>query len=142
MSVTIDPTLRVKPSKALLSYLESATADTDEGSEAPSGLRNLDSDSEIDLCDIRWVFDQRTGVSSPRFHELLAGCELVLPVPKLPPRNPELEARVQRLRKEQEDREYRKMVGNIDSSNMNPWKRKQEEEESIGKQSEWKEREN
>ena len=41
---------------------------------------------------------------------------MVLPSPVLPPRNPELEARVQRLRAQQEDREYRAMVAGIDKA--------------------------
>lgn len=49
------------------------------------------------------------------FHELISKCELILPEPRLAPRNPELEARVQRLKKEQEQREYEKMTDNVDT---------------------------
>lgn len=45
-------------------------------------------------------------------------------------RNPELEARVQRLKKEQEDREYRAMTKNVDTVRM------RHPDDSIGYQSE------
>ena len=38
----------------------------------------------------------------------------VLPEPKFPPRNPELEARIQRLKAEQAEREYKRMTSNVD----------------------------
>lgn len=70
----------------------------------------------------------------PHFHEMMSGCEMVLPEPKFPPRNPELEARIKKLRAEQENREYRKMTENIDGK----WKLGKTElsEESISKQRE------
>ena len=47
-------------------------------------------------------------------HELMKGSSVELPTPPPdPPRNPELEARIQRLRKEQERKEYDKMVHNV-----------------------------
>ena len=47
-------------------------------------------------------------------HELLRGSDVQLPKPAPdPPRNPELQARIERLRKEQEQREYDKMVHNV-----------------------------
>ncbi|XP_046569754.1 LOW QUALITY PROTEIN: transmembrane protein 199-like [Haliotis rubra] len=47
-------------------------------------------------------------------HELMQGSEVCLPTVKLPPRNPELEARIQKLKAEQSNREYRHMTRNID----------------------------
>ena len=47
-------------------------------------------------------------------HELAKGCKIVLPSPPPdPPRSKELEARIERLRKEQEQRQYNKMVQNV-----------------------------
>lgn len=47
-------------------------------------------------------------------HELADGSSVILPAPPPdPPRNQELEARVQKLRKEQEQRQYDKMVQNV-----------------------------
>lgn len=50
----------------------------------------------------------------PHLHELTSGCIIILPSPPPdPPRNKELEARVLRLRKEQEQRQYNKMIQNV-----------------------------
>lgn len=49
-------------------------------------------------------------------HELIEGCELVLPQNQVIERNPVLAARIKRLRKEQEDREYRAMTRNVDTT--------------------------
>ena len=47
-------------------------------------------------------------------HQLVKGCTVVLPsLPPPPPRNPQLEARIIRLRKEQEKKQYEKMVRNV-----------------------------
>lgn len=47
-------------------------------------------------------------------HELVKGCDIVLPTPPSdPPRNKELEARIVRLRKAQEQRQYNKMIQNV-----------------------------
>lgn len=48
-------------------------------------------------------------------HEILSRCEVVLPQLKVEPRNPELEARIQKLRKAEEERQYRVMTKNVDS---------------------------
>lgn len=53
-------------------------------------------------------------------HELIKGSDVELPSPPPdPPRNPVLEARIQRLRKEQERKQYEKMVQNV-SQNPEP----------------------
>ena len=40
----------------------------------------------------------------------------MLPEPKFPPRNPELEARIQKLKAEQAEREYKRMTENVDGN--------------------------
>jgi len=113
MAATIDPSVKVRPSKSMLAFLE-GLKDRDD---VPKALRNSNSHSELDVADVRWIFEKRSeNGEGKRFHELLSECEVVLPSPVLPPRNPELEARVQRLRAEQEDREYRAMVAGIDKA--------------------------
>lgn len=50
-------------------------------------------------------------------HQLVRDSRLELPTPPAPaPRDPELERRVQRLRKEQEQRQYQRMVANVAAS--------------------------
>lgn len=74
----------------------------------------------LSLSDIKWLYGtlkqlRQTDQSVPYLHALLRGCELKLPQNPIQERNPELEARCQRLRKEQEDREYHRMTKNVDS---------------------------
>ncbi|CAG2068148.1 unnamed protein product [Timema podura] len=72
-------------------------------------------DVNLTVSDIKWLH-QRLGVEhGASFHELLVGCELRLPQPPVTPRSPELEARIQRLRHEQDARDYRAMTKNVDS---------------------------
>merc|ERR1712111_26405 len=40
--------------------------------------------------------------------------QMVLPSPQFPPRNPELEARIQKLKLQQAEREYKRMTENVD----------------------------
>lgn len=47
-------------------------------------------------------------------HELIQGCDVCLPTVELASRDPELEARCKRLRAQQENREYKKMVREVD----------------------------
>ena len=113
MAATIDPSVKVRPSNSMLALLEGLK----DREDLPKALRNSNSQSELDVVDVRWIHDNRSEKGEgKRFHELLSECEIVLPSPVLPPRNPVLEARVQRLRAEQEDREYRAMVVGIDKA--------------------------
>uniref|UniRef100_A0A182T5G2 Biogenesis of lysosome-related organelles complex 1 subunit 5 n=1 Tax=Anopheles maculatus TaxID=74869 RepID=A0A182T5G2_9DIPT len=74
----------------------------------------------LNLGDIKWLYGtlnqlRQTDQAVPYLHALLRGCELKLPQNPIQERNPVLEARCQRLRKEQEDREYHRMTKNVDS---------------------------
>ncbi|XP_043198086.1 transmembrane protein 199-like [Amphibalanus amphitrite] len=71
----------------------------------------------LSLEAMRWLRERLTaeGQQEPLF-DLLAGGTMELPSPVTQERNPELEARCQRLRAEQEERSYRKMVRNVDSN--------------------------
>ncbi|XP_053678411.1 uncharacterized protein LOC128728791 [Anopheles nili] len=70
--------------------------------------------------DINWLYAmlnqmRETDQTVPFLHELLSGSTIRLPENPTQERNPELEARCQRLRKEQADREYQRMTKNVDS---------------------------
>ncbi|WAR03799.1 TM199-like protein [Mya arenaria] len=60
-------------------------------------------------------------------HELINGCDIHLPDVEKRERNPELERRCQRLQKEQDNREYRRMVHNVDKTSQ------QQDYFSVGK---------
>lgn len=65
--------------------------------------------------EIKWCHTKMRERGIPdRIYELLNESEIVLPKYEPPPRNPELEARVQRLRSEQENREYKAMTRSVD----------------------------
>ncbi|KAM9525767.1 transmembrane protein 199 isoform 2-T2 [Guaruba guarouba] len=55
----------------------------------------------------------RDAGSPLRLHELLEGSELHLPEPPVPPRNPELEARLERIKARLANREYRRMTRDV-----------------------------
>lgn len=65
---------------------------------------------------IKYVFDrhQSKGKKKEYLNEWLEGSTLHLPAYEPPPRNPELEARIQRLKAEQANREYKEMVRSVD----------------------------
>lgn len=75
----------------------------------------------INLKDVKWL-DQvlqekrKNGETDVYLHELLENCELVLPENEVLERNPELEARCQKLRQKQEEYLYHKMTRNVDNS--------------------------
>lgn len=75
----------------------------------------------LDLNDLKWlngllVQRRKAGKSVEYLHELLRGSRPILPKNEVIERNPELEARCQRLRREQEHRRYQAMTKNVDSN--------------------------
>lgn len=82
--------------------------------DVPDGVKKCTEEGYLaGLDELEWLHANKKGVS--HFHELISGCELELPSPVIPPRNPELEARIQKLKAEQEEREYKKMTKNVDN---------------------------
>ncbi|XP_052801355.1 transmembrane protein 199-like isoform X3 [Mya arenaria] len=69
----------------------------------------------------------QSGVQTCFLHELINGCDIHLPDVEKRERNPELERRCQRLQKEQDNREYRRMVHNVDKTSQ------QQDYFSVGK---------
>ncbi len=117
MSTTLDPRVRVRPSKLLMETLIELT---NVGADLPESLKAVrdesGDDQELFLDDVQWLrnnmrqYDTRIKF---RFHEVLDTCQLILPAPVFPPRNPDLEARIQRLKVEQENKEYQRMTADI-----------------------------
>ena len=58
----------------------------------------------------RWKISQPDGVS---INQLLRNSKILLPKPEAPQRNEELEARLKKLKIQQQEREYNKMVENL-----------------------------
>lgn len=100
-----------------------------------------DTRQSLSTPDLRWIFNflqdrRKTDSDTPYLNELLQGSKMILPENHYVERNPVLEERCKRLRKEQEQREYNKMTKNVDNV------RKRDPEDTIGYQSELKKLEN
>lgn len=72
------------------------------------------------LNDLKWLQQamlqlRKKNEDLPYLHELMMDCEIVLPENNIMVRNPELEARCQKLRREQETREYKAITRNVDN---------------------------
>ena len=117
-----DALLQFKPSESLKQFIINCVATND--SDMPEGIRkyakNCD-DAHLCIADIKWlqehfVRNRNSGGDGKNcFHDLMLGCDVKLPEPVVEPRNPELEARIQRLRAEQAAREYKAMTKNVDT---------------------------
>lgn len=75
----------------------------------------------LDLNDIKWIQQtankrRKINPNIEYLHELLENCDLILPENEEIPRNPELEARCQKLKAECEAKTYREMTKNVDTS--------------------------
>lgn len=82
--------------------------------------KNERQESFLDIADIKWLHANVVeGLAEVFLHELVSGEDIVLPEPETLPRNPELEARIQRLKVQQMEREYRSMTKNVDSVRVN-----------------------
>ena len=106
-SVSIDPKIRLK----LCSELQEIAT---ELYKEPTELLEVDKVKELKEF---YSAKNPALADSLQFHQLVSKCELILPEPKVAPRNPELEARIKKLKVKQEQREYEKMTGNVD-----PWR--------------------
>lgn len=91
---------------------------------------------KLNLNDLRWINrylseQRKIDGNAGYLHELLEGSKLVLPQNEIIERNPELEARCQRLKREQDERSYKTMTKNVDCS------RTHAPDDTISYQSEW-----
>jgi len=124
--VTIDPLIHIRPSAEFRAFMGELRERQKSPEEEKNGdleiPRNVANDEELLTAqDVRWIYERRgllkkrdKGEGPQHFHELIKDCQMVLPEPKFPPRNPELEARIQRLKAEQAEREYKRMTSNVD----------------------------
>ncbi|XP_031620942.1 uncharacterized protein LOC116339290 [Contarinia nasturtii] len=87
----------------------------------------------LNLSDLKWIHQhlsdtRRENDSVNYLHELIEGSLIILPSNEFTERNPELEERCQRLKREQDEQKYRHMTKNVDCS------RSYEPEETIAYQ--------
>lgn len=75
-------------------------------------------DAFLTLKDIKWLrayMKKHEHENSVYLHEVFEGSKTVLPENEIIKRNPELEARCEKLRKNQMNRDYRAMTKNVDN---------------------------
>ena len=111
-TVSIDPNIYITPSKALIGHLVS---NKDKLDNPPKRIRKiltsdlLLDDVKLTVDDVKWIVSSLPDTPA----SMLMSSDLVLPSPEFAERNPELEARCQKLRAEQENRQYDAMTGNV-----------------------------
>lgn len=117
-----DPSIKIKPSGKLNDFIVS---NVNLQENVPKAIERISTGKCIEpeetdflsLTDIRWlkeyILDDNSG---GWLHEVIDNCDVVLPQPTKLPRNPELEARIQRLKREQQHQEYKSMTRNVDLS--------------------------
>ena len=105
-TVSIDPTLKLSPSSQLVQFLQLQQLES-----PPERVQSLVEGqmTELTVEDIKWLLAAAPNLLA----YLLLSSSLHLPSPVFPERNPELEARCQKLRAEQEDRDYRAITSNV-----------------------------
>lgn len=125
MNSPVDPLLQFKPSEKLKEFIVNRITVND--TDIPEGIKQYRlsvvqkgaEDVHLCLADIKWLQDHfvisRDSERPNSFHDLMIGCDVKLPQPKVEPRSPELEARIQRLKAEQATRDYKAMTKNVDT---------------------------
>jgi len=119
-----DPHIKLKPPQKLIDYIVKNIKNV---KDLPDNIKLLKNSSQhkradclLSLNDVKWLkkfmSDQPNSKKKVYLHELLEGINVKLPQPKVTPRNPELEARIKKLRAQQNNRDYKAMTKGVDSS--------------------------
>lgn len=123
----VDPTITIKPSVKLINFILNNIKNTDNAPDGIASLRKSKKSKKekianaiLKIEDLRWLHkylvEYRKNTSEKIYlHELFDDSNVILPMPKETPRNPELEARIQKLTAQQNSREYQAMTKSVDS---------------------------
>lgn len=89
----------------------------------PSGVRdalkNSDNpDYSISISDFKWLYSKLTPEKKRSVYKYIRVNDIVLPAPQMLPRNPELQARIEKLKLIAAEQEYRTMTKNVDTSRV------------------------
>jgi len=106
--VVLDPRIFLQPSDELLSIVKDINSTTDAISEVLNGA-----EGKLTTEDLKWIRSHTPKEKKRELYLALQKSVMVLPSPVYPERDPELEKRCQKLRFQQEDREYRSMTRNV-----------------------------
>lgn len=119
-----DASIKIRPSKKLESFILEQFKNNDNVSDGIKQFiisRKEDkTDCLLKVCDINWLNQylkqkRENDETTVYLHDLLEGSDIKLPEPDIIPRNPELEARIQRLKAEQANRDYKTMTKKVDA---------------------------
>ncbi|XP_043261499.1 transmembrane protein 199 [Colletes gigas] len=119
-----DPSIKINPNKKLIEFVIKNVKKTNNVPPSIVALKKSGRDKRKDILlkldDIRWLNTfleehRKTKMENVYLHELLEQSDIKLPTPKITPRSPELEARIQKLKAQQDAREYRAMTKSVDS---------------------------
>lgn len=122
-----DPTITIKPSIKLINFILNNVKNTDDASDGIASLRKSKKSKKekianvtLKIEDLRWLHKylieyRKSATEKIYLHELFDDSNVILPIPKEIPRNPELEARIQKLTAQQNTREYQAMTKSVDS---------------------------
>ena len=115
----IDPEIRIKPSENLLHFIQNYL--DEDCPKIPENLL-IKKIETLSILDVTWIQNymsqngselQKNWPKFKYFHELMEESTVILPEPQIPPRNPDLEARIQRLKVQQAERDYKRMTQNV-----------------------------
>ncbi|XP_076238857.1 vacuolar ATPase assembly protein VMA12 [Calliopsis andreniformis] len=119
-----DPSIKIIPNGKLIEFICQNVKKT---SIVPPNIialkksgKSKQKDIVLKLDDIKWLNKyleehRKKKMVNVYLHELIKEEDIKLPTPKITPRNPELEARIQKLKAQQESREYKAMTKGVDS---------------------------
>lgn len=123
-----DPSIKIKPNKKLIEFICKNVKKTNTTPAAIVALKKSPRDKQknslLKLDDLRWLNKyleeyRTTNLERIYLHDLLEQDDIILPTPKITPRNAELEARTQKLKAQQDAKRYKAMTKNVDTTTMN-----------------------
>ena len=117
-----DHYIRLQPTSKLINFI---VKDVKNIKNIPENIHLLKKSNDyerknclLSIEDIKWLksfIAEKKQDEKVYIHELLEGVDVILPQPKVTPRNPELEARVKKLKAQQQNRDYKAMTKSVDS---------------------------
>lgn len=117
-----DPSVRLRPTLKLINFVKKHV----NAKDLPDCFREIKKSNKnsspvlLKVQDIKWLNNLLINHRSKNeekiyLHELLEGVDLILPEPKITPRNPVLDARVRKLQAQQDARDYNAMTKDVDA---------------------------
>ncbi|KOC61361.1 Transmembrane protein 199 [Habropoda laboriosa] len=122
-----DPSIKIKPNKKLIEFICKNIKKTSSTTPTIAALKKSTKEKQKDILlnleDLKWLKNYLENYrilnkENIYLHELLEEDDIRLPTPKVTPRNPELEARTQKLKAQQDAIRYRAMTKNVDNTVM------------------------